>query len=114
VRTVASDSTIPRLAFRVPLDPARLLRARQRIRDYLHQAELSPAAVESLVLAIEEAMTNAVRHSGTRDDLEIRLRAKGRDLIAEVRDRGRGFDVASFDPAKAPDAMASGGRGGFS
>jgi anti-sigma regulatory factor (Ser/Thr protein kinase) len=73
---------IPQLFFRLPLDPARLLRARQRIRDYLVEGGIEPEAVESIVLSLEEAMTNAVRHSQADQDLEIRLWAEDRDLVA--------------------------------
>ncbi|HMK92190.1 MAG TPA: PAS domain S-box protein [Thermoleophilia bacterium] len=108
---VTSDKTIPQLRFRLPLDPARLLRARQRIRDYLYASGVLPAAIEPIVISLEEAMTNAVRHSGAEHDVEIGLRLDGRDLIAEVRDCGRGFDIATFDPAHTPDPTAPGGRG---
>ena len=101
----------PRLAFTLPLDAARLLRARQRIRDYLHSHVRDREAIDAVVLAVEEAMTNALRHSGTRDDLEIHLQFEGGDLVAEVRDHGAGFDVDSFDPDRLPDLLAPSGRG---
>ncbi len=108
-----TDSSLPRLAFRLPLDPARLLRARQRIRDYLYERCLSGDDINTVVLAIEEAMTNAVRHSGASDDLEVDLHLEGRDLVAEVRDHGCGFDVDAFDAAEVPDLLEAGGRGLF-
>jgi GAF domain-containing protein/anti-sigma regulatory factor (Ser/Thr protein kinase) len=101
----------PRLAFTLPLDAARLLRARQRIRDYLYGHVHDRDAIDAVVLAVEEAMTNALRHSGTRDDLEIHLQFQGDDLVAEVRDHGSGFDVDSFDPDRLPDLLAPSGRG---
>ena len=101
----------PRLAFTLPLDAARLLRARQRIRDYLHGHVRDGDAIDTVVLAVEEAMTNALRHSGARDDLEIHLRFEGDDLVAVVRDHGAGFDVDSFDPDRLPDPLAPAGRG---
>jgi PAS domain S-box-containing protein len=103
----------PRLRFRLPLDPPRLLRARERVRDYLFQHRLSDDAVDSAVLALEEAWTNAVRHSGATDDMEIVVCFDGTDLVAEVRDKGSGFDVASFDPHAPPDPLATCGRGLF-
>ena len=102
-----------RLAFRLPLDAARLLRARQRIRDYLYQHDVNGAAVDDVVLALEEAMSNAVLHSGSGEDLEVGLWFEEADLITEVRDHGRGFDVNSFDPSKPPDPLKSHGRGLF-
>lgn len=64
---IADDSTRPQLRFHLPLDPARLLRARHRIRDFLHEYGVQRRAIEEIVLAVEEAMTNAVRHSGGED-----------------------------------------------
>ena len=108
---VAGEVTRPRLRFHLPLDPARLWRARQRIRDYLHEQGLEHTVVEDVVLAVEEAMSNAVRHSGAREDIVIHLFFNGSDLIAEVEDRGVGFDVDSFDPTRRPDPLVSSGRG---
>ena len=106
------QATHASLRFRLPLDPARLLRARERIRDYLHQHGVSQDVVDRVVLAVEEAMTNAVRHSGS-DALEVRLAFDGRDLLAFVRDEGRGFDAGAFDCEKLPDLLTPGGRGLF-
>ena len=64
-----------------------------------------------MVLAVDEACTNALRHSGTEQELEISLGFEDDDLVAEVRDHGRGFDVASFDPGRVPDPLANDGRG---
>jgi PAS domain S-box-containing protein len=111
--TATREPARSRLAFSLPLDPARLLRARHRIRDYLHTYGLDVEVIDAVVLSIEEAMTNAVRHSGASDDLEVALRFEGSDLVAEVQDHGAGFDVESFDPTREPDLLEPGGRGLF-
>lgn len=108
---LTTDSTRPRLAFRLPLDPARLLRARQRIRDYLHEHGVDPELIEDIVLVTEEAMTNAVRHSGAHDDLEVCVGFEQGDLVVDVRDRGSGFDVEGFDPSRQPGPLEPCGRG---
>jgi PAS domain S-box-containing protein len=108
-----ASHTTPRLAFRLPLDPARLLRARERVRDYLHEHQVKCDAIDDVVLALEEAMTNAVRHSDAQQDLEVDLSLSGNDLVIEVRDHGRGFGVETFDPATVPDLESTGGRGLF-
>ena len=107
------SDTLPRLAFRLPLDPARLRRVRDRIRDYLHGLGCPSETIADVVLAAEEAMANAVRHSGAADELEISLAFDGRDLIAEITDHGRGFDASRLDLARPPDPTAPGGRGLF-
>jgi PAS domain S-box-containing protein len=102
---------LPRLTFSLPLEPARLIRARQRIRDYLFCHGASSAGVEDIVLAIEEAMTNAVRHSRVSGNVEVRMSFDGPHVLAEVEDHGVGFDVAGFDRSAEPSPLAPGGRG---
>jgi PAS domain S-box-containing protein len=45
----------------------------------------------NLLRILQEALTNARRHSGAREIL-VSLRIEGDDLVAEVSDDGRGFD----------------------
>ena len=111
--TSSRESVLPRLSFRLPLDPARMRRARERMRDYLHALGCRPEALDAAVLAIEEAMTNAVRHSGAQEDLQVDLHFEGGDLIAEVKDHGRGFDTTKLDLEQIPDLSSPGGRGLF-
>jgi serine/threonine-protein kinase RsbW len=101
------------LHFRVPPEPSHLLRARERLRDYLRQYCTDRDAIDDVVLCVEEACTNAIRHGGSPDDIEIALHFAHTKLIATVKDHGRGFDVASFDPGLAPDPTSDHGRGLF-
>jgi anti-sigma regulatory factor (Ser/Thr protein kinase) len=102
-----------RLAFSLPLEPSRLLRARHRIRDYLYEHVARLEAVDDIVLAIEEAMTNAVRHSGATEDLDVAVWFDEADLVALVRDCGHAFDIEAFDRSAVPDLDKPGGRGLF-
>ncbi len=108
-----TGSPRPRLFFRLPLVPVRLLRARHRINDYLHQHGVAEDVIDDVVLAVDEAMTNAVRHSGARDNLQVSLWFEDRDLRVLVKDDGHGFPVESFDPERTPELLATGGRGLF-
>ena len=101
----------PRLFFRVPLDSARLLRVRERVRDYLRMHCASLDDVDDVVLCVEEACANAIQHSGSAEDLEIEMAFEGERLSVRVADRGAGFDVSAFDPQREPDPTALGGRG---
>ncbi len=103
--------SFPRLSFRVPLDPARLLRMRERVRDYLRMHCASLDDIDDVVLCVEEACANAIQHSGSSEDLEIQMAFAGDQLSVRVADRGAGFDVDGFDPRKEPDVTALGGRG---
>jgi PAS domain S-box-containing protein len=100
-----------RLRFSLAPEPARLLRARERIRDYLTLYCADLATIDDVVLAIDEAATNAIRHSGSSEQIEICLGFEGDDLLVVVKDQGHGFDIETFDPDKLPDPSALGGRG---
>jgi PAS domain S-box-containing protein len=108
-----SQSAPPRLHFSVPAESSHLLRARERLRDYLHQYCAERAVIDDLVLCVEEAATNAIRHSGVRHDIEIALHFDDERVIALVKDRGSGFDVAGFDPQLPTDPLTDHGRGLF-
>jgi GAF domain-containing protein/anti-sigma regulatory factor (Ser/Thr protein kinase) len=112
-RVADAQPTLPRLQFHVPLDASRLARARERVRDYLSLFLHDRGTVEQIVLCLEEACTNSIRHSGARDDIELALWFEGAELNVLVRDTGKGFDVAAFDPEIPPDVTADGGRGLF-
>jgi len=88
-------------------------RARDRIRDYLHEQGCEPEALDATLVAVEEAMTNAVRHSGASQDVEVSIRFEGDDLVAQVRDHGCAFDATGVDLRHMPDLSAAGGRGLF-
>ena len=103
----------PRLEFRVPPESSHLLRARERLRDYLGQYCTERDLVEDVVLCVEEACTNAIRHSGSAADITIALEFADGRLVATVRDRGHGFDVTGFDAHALPDLTADHGRGLF-
>jgi PAS domain S-box-containing protein len=101
----------PRLHFRVPPEPSHLLRARERLRDYLRQYCTERQVSDDVVLCVEEACTNAIRHGDSPEDIEIALHFTHTKLVATVKDHGRGFDVARFDPKGGPDPLLDHGRG---
>lgn len=106
-----SDETANVLRFSVAPEPSHLLRARERLRDYLRQYCPDRELVSDVVLCLEEACTNAIRHSGSSDDVLVTLRFEGSTLHGEVKDKGRGFDPSSFDPSAPPSPVQDGGRG---
>ena len=111
--TSFTPAAVTQLSFSLPPEPSRLLRARERIRDFLQQHCSSQGAIDDVVLCIEEACTNVIRHSGSREEMRIALRLGGNDLVAEVTDHGKGFDTGAVDLDAVPDVRAPGGRGLF-
>lgn len=66
------------------------------------------ARLDGFVLAVNEIMTNAVRHGGGRGRLRL-WRAAG-TVSCEVRDEGRAV-AGRLEPGELPPTTATGGRG---
>jgi anti-sigma regulatory factor (Ser/Thr protein kinase) len=99
------------LGLEVAPEPSHLTDARERLRDFLHRHCPDTHVVAEVVLCLEEACTNVIRHSGAREAMHVALRFDDDALVCLVRDRGCGFDTASFDPEAVPDPLSSQGRG---
>lgn len=68
---------------------------RRALRDYLREADIDVPSADDVVLAVGEACTNAVQHaypdgSGTFD---VKVEVVGDEILAEVVDRGVGFEA---------------------
>ena len=82
---------------------------RHRVTAVSDRHGLSADALSDWVTAVNELMTNAVRHGGGKGSL--RLRFDGR-LVCEVRDGGVGFEPAGhLGDRPRPALSASGGMG---
>jgi PAS domain S-box-containing protein len=66
--------------------------------------ELPGEVSVELLRVLQEALTNARRHSGA-SNVEVRLRTEGEALVAGVIDDGRGFDRASVRAGVGLSAM---------
>ena len=53
------------------------------------------AVGEHLFRILQEALSNAVKHSGTAN-LTVRLIKKGKKAMLEIQDHGKGFDVSGM------------------
>lgn len=70
------------------------------VRDAAREAGLDTGRTEELLVAVNEVVTNSIRHGGGSGSLRVwaegdagRESAAGRSLICEVRDRGRIQDL---------------------
>jgi serine/threonine-protein kinase RsbW len=81
---------------------------RHDLRHHAETAGLTGDALDDFVAAVNELVTNAVRHGGGQGSL--RLTRDSETLIADVSDRGEGFAGRLPAPA-APPADVPGGRG---
>ena len=90
--------------------------ARRRIRPRLRELGYPGDVVDELLVAVGEAMTNAVLYgapepgSQAADDITVTLRTEAASCVIEVTSPKTGWAVT---PATCPDAMAPNGRGMF-
>jgi anti-sigma regulatory factor (Ser/Thr protein kinase) len=105
---VAPGGAVPDVLFR-SFDGADIVDLRHAVRDHAEAAGLSGDELFDFVLAVQELVTNAVRHGGGRG--ELRLRRDGATLICDVTDHGRGFPDGLPLTAGPPPVDDTGGRG---
>ena len=102
----------------VPSDPRLLASVRGFVREWLGVFGLTQERVDEVVLGVDEACSNAIRHAyrGTRGGtIELTLRADWQWIEAEVCDRGATAAPEHLEgdpPAEGEDAwLRPGGRG---
>lgn len=86
------------------------VRCRIEVPSSLPQIPLPAETRHGLVLAVKEAITNAVRH-GHPTQLDLVIRWAEEELRVEVRDDGCGFDVAAVTRQQPAGGGALGGSG---
>jgi serine/threonine-protein kinase RsbW len=97
---------------RVPATPAGARRVVERIGDDLGRAGWSGGDRHDVVLAVDEAVQNAVEHGSVPEEpVEVRVEADGRRARVVIADRGRpGRRTPVGDPSP-PDISDVRGRG---
>lgn len=87
---------------------------RASLSDLLAKNAVDDGARSAALLCVQEALTNAIRHTGERESrIGVSVQVSRGDLKMEVRDRGCGFDAADLDLTAVPDPMDEHGRGLF-
>lgn len=85
--------------------------ARRRVASVAERSGLRGQALFDFLLAVGEALNNAVWHgSPTRefDEVTVRVGTVGGAMVAEITDRGEGLERSPISP---PDALDPSGRG---
>ncbi len=96
--------------------PADVARGYQAVQSFLVSRGLDADTVHAVALAVEEALSNLVRHgyAGTAGPIFLRARVGQADIQLEIRDRGLHFDPRTAKPPhlEVPlDERASGDLG---
>ena len=88
--------------------------ARHLLRDWLELVPVEHEAVESLLLAVSELCSNAVRHAtGAPGSIHLRAWADAGDVHVEVSDDGGSLEWPEMRTEELPDPEAEQGRGLF-
>ena len=98
------------LALTLPRDEQTVPVARHIVRNAMDQVGVEPDYVDDFELALSEACTNVLLHSGPGDQYVVRLDLEDRLGVIRVIDVGHGFDSAKLQ-ADAPLLEAERGRG---
>jgi serine/threonine-protein kinase RsbW len=96
------------LALTLPRDEQTVPVARHIVRNAMEQVGVAEACVYDVELALSEACTNVLLHSGPGDQFVVRLDLEDRLGLIRVIDVGHGFDSARL---QASDALPDDERG---
>jgi len=112
----ARDAEASGRTLRIDMDLERLAEVRAFVRATATSLGADERAVGDLVLAVDEWVTNVVRHGyrGGHGPLEVDLDQEGSDIVVHVRDGAPVFDPATappFDPATPLHVRRPGGMG---
>lgn len=98
------------LALNLPRDEMSVPVARRIVDTSLRTVGVEGACVDDVTLALTEACTNVLKHSGPGDEYEVRVKLADSLCSIEVCDIGRGFDFATLAEGEAA-TDAERGRG---
>ena len=96
------------LTLNLPRDELSVPVARRIVDASMRTVGVSDGCVDDVSLALTEACTNVLKHSGPGDEYEVSVRLTDDVCSIEVTDVGRGFD---FDTLQSGDASTEAERG---
>jgi anti-sigma regulatory factor (Ser/Thr protein kinase) len=99
------------LHLRVPADAASLSGHTRRVRAFLVERGVEHGTADDLRLCVHECCANAMRHSGSSDDIDVWLSVDEDEVAILIKDYGRGLDLERCDPGRSPEPHSTCGRG---
>lgn len=99
----------PSLLIAEAFDQAQVTELRHSVTSCAHAAGLSGQRLDDFVLAVNELITNAVRHGGGQGSL--RLWREAAEVVCEVTDHGSGISPRRLDDRSRPAPDTAGGWG---
>ena len=84
---------------------------RQEVLHFADRFEIRGKELEEFIIAVGEALANAIEHSRSTDVIEIRCQVDDDKIVATIVDSGAGFRTETLPAVTLPDASAERGRG---
>src|SRR3989338_2558285 len=90
--------------FELPSDTKELESFRQNLRALLGETGLGEKASGEVLVAVQEALTNIIRHSycGTQGKIQIQVENNAEKIKISIRDFGKRFDLTKVPDPKLP------------
>ena len=84
---------------RIPADVSHLASVREFVRGHARRIDADPEAMNDMIQAVDESVTNAIVHGyrGSDGFVEVSLEERDGTLVAIVRD-----EAPAFDPTTVP------------
>jgi sigma-B regulation protein RsbU (phosphoserine phosphatase) len=101
----------PVLELRVPARPDSLREIRDRVRGWLEEHGCNPECAADVVMAIDEACQNVIRHAYRGDpegEIELGIEKSGADLVVSIRDFAPPVDPERVRPRDLDDVRPGG------
>jgi len=96
-------------------DPNNLIIVEEFVNYCSVELNINKEKISSLLLAVTEAVTNAIIHANKNDKsklVKISVERKNQQLIITVKDQGNGFDPSKVpDPTIPENLLKDSGRG---
>lgn len=101
------------LRLRIPPDARFVHKVRDSLVQFAALHRVVACDLEMFLLAVGEALANAVEHAGSVHDIEVQCRIDDREIVAIVIDSGCGMNrlIADGSVPPLPEPMCEGGRG---
>ena len=96
--------------------PADIGQAQEAVREFCAARALPAAAVDDLILALDELLANIIEHGYRRDPagtIRLRARGSGDTLELEIRDRAPAFDPLTAAPPDLSSPFSQRAVGGL-
>jgi len=111
------DSTTSRVSLTLASSIESVNTVERTAEDFAQRAGFDPDTVPNIVMAVREAVINAVLHGNSYDpskNITACFETNSDCLTVRIRDQGAGFDSASLPDPLAPENLLRGsGRGIF-